>query len=540
MRKKSRKEKSTIKIGKGLSLKGNWKKGFFSVLFSRLGLVIILLVAQITMLLMIWNWFGQLLTKYVVGGQTLIVFFVMLYLINNKMNSTAKISWMLVISAMPIFGTLLFMWSQFELGHREIKLKLFEMDKLSRKTFHQDPEIIAEIKSKNPESAGLANYIYQIGGNPVYQETRTEYFPLGDDKFPRMLEELQKARSFIFLEYFIIEEGQMWGNVLEILAQKVLEGVEVRVMYDGTCELTKLPHDYPARLKKLGIKCKMWEPITPVLTSSYNYRDHRKILVIDGKVGFCGGINLADEYINKSSRFGHWKDTAVLLEGKAVDNLTLMFLQMWNVTESSKNIQQDIEDFKKYFNRAQTFPQEEGYVMPYAESPLNDHKIAENVYTDILNTAKDYVYIMTPYLILDDELFKALRYAAERGVDVRLILPGIPDKKLVWYLAKRHYARLTEAGVKIYEYTPGFVHAKVFLSDDIKAVVSTINLDYRSLYHHFECGVYLLYASCIKEIAQDFDLTFSKCRKITPESIKNEKVYIKAAGAVMKLIAPLL
>lgn len=534
--KKPKKPKKEIKIGNGISLGEKWQKGLFSVLFTRFGLVLIMLIAQIALLLMIWGWFEQIFTRYIVGGQTIIVLMVMIYVLNTSMDSTAKLSWMLLISAMPLFGTMLFLWTRTEIGHREIKLKLAKMDRRSRRTFKQDDEIIEKIKKSDTLSASLANYIYNIGGNPAHEMTEVEYFPLGDDKFLTMIDELRKAKDFIFLEYFIIEEGHMWGNVLEVLAQKAKLGVEVKVMYDGTCEFTKLPYNYPKMLKKFGIECKMWEPIKPVVTSTYNYRDHRKILVIDGKTAFCGGINLADEYINIGSKFGHWKDSAIMLKGSAVDNLTLMFLQMWNVTE--KDIDKD--EFSKYFNHYEKNPSAKGYIIPYGESPLNDHKIAEAVYMDMLNTARKYVYIMTPYLVLDDELSMALRYAAEKGVDVRLILPGIPDKKLVWALSKSHYKRLVSAGVKIYEYTPGFVHSKIFLSDDRKAVVGTINLDYRSLYHHFECGAYMLDIPCIEEIAEDFEETFEKCRRITPQTIKHEKVWIKFFGAVMKLIAPLL
>ena len=255
-------------------------------------------------------------------------------------------------------------------------------------------------------------------------------------------------------------------------------------MYDGMCEMSTLPVDYWKLLNAEGIKAKAFSPIRPVVSSHYNYRDHRKILVIDGKVAFNGGVNLADEYINRRERFGHWKDTAILLRGPAVKSFTLMFLQMWYVGAENP-------DYESFLVEAEPVPEAKGYVMPYCDSPLDKEKVGETVYMDILNRATDYVHIMSPYLILDGELETALCFAAKRGVDVKLILPGIPDKKVPYDLAKTHYTHLTEAGVKIYEYTPGFVHAKVFVSDGIKATVGTINLDYRSLYHHFECATYL-------------------------------------------------
>ena len=336
------------------------------------------------------------------------------------------------------------------------------------------------------------------------------------------------------MEYFIVEEGYMWGRILDILTRKAKEGVEIRVMYDGMCEMSTLPVDYWKLLNAQGIKAKPFSAIKPVISSHYNYRDHRKILVIDGKVAFNGGVNLADEYINRVERFGHWKDTAVMLKGPAVRSFTLMFLQMWYVGEKEA-------DYQSYLAPAPTEERDAaGYVMPYCDCPLDEDKVGEAVYMDILNRATDYVHIMTPYLILDGELETALRFAAQRGVDVRLILPGTPDKKMAYALAKTHYKSLTEAGVKIYEYTPGFVHAKVFVSDDHKAVVGTINLDYRSLYHHFECATYLYKTDCIPEIEKDFRETLAKCRPVTAESIKNEKLSVKAVGQLAKLISPLM
>ena len=272
-------------------------------------------------------------------------------------------------------------------------------------------------------------------------------------------------------EYFIVEEGLMWGRILELLAKKAAAGVDVRVMYDGTCEFALLPHDYPKRLKALRIACKMFAPITPFVSTHYNYRDHRKILVIDGHTAFNGGVNLADEYINEKEKYGHWKDTAVMLKGEAVKSFTLLFLQMWGIDERKEEYTQ----FLSY--SAMPVAQAKGYVIPYGDCPLDGDKVGERVYMDILNRSQRYVHIMSPYLILDGEMETALKFAAERGVEVALILPGIPDKEAPYALAKTHYASLLESGIQLYEYTPGFVHAKVFVSDGREAVVGTINLD---------------------------------------------------------------
>lgn len=305
-------------------------------------------------------------------------------------------------------------------------------------------------------------------------------------------------------------------------------------MYDGTCEFALLPRDYPKRLKALGIKCKVFSPVAPFISTHYNYRDHRKILVIDGHTAFTGGVNLSDEYINVKSKFGHWKDTAVMLKGEAVRSFTLMFLQTWGISEK------EIEHER--FLSFPTMPVEtaKGYVIPYGDRPLDDDKLGERVYMDILNRALEYVHIMTPYLILDGEIEAALKFAAERGVEVALILPGIPDKIVPYSLAKTHYASLLESGVKIYEYTPGFVHAKVCVSDTLEAVVGTINLDYRSLYHHFECAAYLYDTDCVPEIEADFQAALAKCRQVTKETIRKEKWYLKLLGCLMKAVAPLL
>ena len=396
----------------------------------------------------------------------------------------------------------------------------------------RSPKPLPRWKKKTPARL-LARYVGRTGCHPVYQNTEVTYFPLGQDKWERLLAELEQAKKFIFLEYFIIDEGVMWGRILEILARKAKEGVDVRVMYDGTCEFSTLPHDYPRRLAGLGIKCKAFAPVVPLVSTHYNYRDHRKILVIDGHTAFNGGVNLADEYINRIEKYGHWKDTAVMLKGEAARSFTLMFLQMWNVTGHPP----EFGDFCAAPVPARRAP---GFVMPFGDCPLDADKVGEQVYMDILNRATTYVHIMTPYLILDGEMQNALEFAARRGVDVRLILPGVPDKSAPYALAKTHYAALLDAGVKIYEYTPGFVHAKVFVADGREAVVGTINLDYRSLYHHFECATWMYGVECIADIEADFAATQAKCRRVEKETIWQNARRLRLLGPVLKVVAPLM
>ena len=507
-------------------------KGIWGILFSRLFIVAILIIFQLLLFLTAFNWLREHFALFA-AAQLLFTIIMILYLFNHRMDSTAKLTWMVLLAIFPFAGAIFLLYTQIGLGYRAIHARVKQLIGETKTALPQDETVLEKLEGDPYGTDDLHKYLARSGCFPIYDHTETTYFTLGEEKFDAMLRELEKAEKFIFMEYFIIEEGYMWGSILDVLSRKAKAGVDVRVMYDGMCEISLLPDDYPKRLEKLGIHAKAYAPITPFLSTHYNYRDHRKILVIDGKVAFNGGVNLADEYINRKERFGHWKDTALMLRGDAVQSFTLMFLQMWNIDEPSP-------DFSLCHARSDGSSGADGFVMPYCDNPLDTDKVGETVYMDILNRATDYVHIMTPYLILDGELEAALCYAAERGVDVKLILPGIPDKKAAYALAKTHYGVLTDAGVKIYEYIPGFVHAKVFASDDCRAVVGTINLDYRSLYHHFECATYLYQASCISKIEEDFQNTLTKCRAVTPETIRNETTGYKLLGGLMKLIAPLM
>ena len=509
------------------------KKGLLRLVFSRFFVIALLLVLQIAILVLAYGYFTDKL-PILINILRLFSFVMVIYLFNCPMDASAKLTWMLLIAILPLPGAAFLLFTQSNIGHRMERKLLDQQILQSRDCLEQPEQVLERVEHDGSGTDDLCRYLNRSGCFPLYDRTSVRFFPRGEDKFEAMLEELEKAEKYIFLEYFILEEGYMWGRILDVLTRKAREGVEVRVLYDGMCEMSTLPVDYWKLLNAEGIKAKAFSPIRPVVSSHYNYRDHRKILVIDGRVAFNGGVNLADEYINRVERFGHWKDTALMLEGPAALSFTLMFLQMWYVGEKEA-------DYRHWLDEATAAPQEaEGYVMPYGDSPLDADKVGEAVYMDILNRATDYVHIMTPYLILDGELETALRFAAQRGVDVRLILPGIPDKKLAYALAKTHYRSLLEAGVKLYEYTPGFVHAKVFVSDDQKAVVGTINLDYRSLYHHFECATYLYRTDCIPAIERDYQETLAKCRRVTEETVKEETLLTKCFGQLAKLISPLM
>lgn len=509
------------------------RKGLLPILFSRFLFIVLLLIFQVLLMIGFYGW----LVHYIPFYSAFLAIFTLLmvvYLFNSEMDSSAKLTWMFMIALVPLPAAIFLFFTKTNAGHRKIQQREKQIIAESKNMICQPENVICELEGDYSGTEDLAAYMSRSGCFPIFDKTQVTYFPIGEKKFTAMLEELKKAEKYIFMEYFIIEEGYMWGSILEILVEKAKQGVDVRVMYDGMCEISLLPSDYVKRLKTHGIKAKAFSPLIPVVSSHYNYRDHRKILVIDGKVAFNGGVNLADEYINHKEIYGHWKDTALMIKGAAAKSFALMFLQMWNIDEKNT-------EYLPFLDDGGFVPEDAtGYVMPYGDCPLDDDKVGETVYMDILNRANDYVHIMTPYLILDGELKTALKYAAQRGVDVKLILPGIPDKKMVYALAKTHYKALVSAGVKIFEYTPGFVHAKVFVSDDKKAVVGTINLDYRSLYHHFECATYLYKTDCISEIEKDFQDTLAKCRQVTEKTIREEKVSYKIMGNLTKFIAPLL
>lgn len=514
------------------------KKGIARLLFSRFLIIALLLALETALLIVFYFWLKDYLTWFAAFTGAFTVFMV-IYLFNISMDSSARLTWMFIIALLPIPGAAMLWFTRASLGHRNMIKHFNGMIASTRDILPRGENAKKALKEASLPVSELNDYMNRSGCFPVYSDCGAVYFSSGEAKFEAMLDELKKAEKYIYLEYFIIEEGYMWGEILKILIEKAAQGVDVRVIYDGMCDMNNLPSDYCRLLGEKGIRAKKFSPLLPLLSSHYNYRDHRKILVIDGKTAFNGGVNLADEYINRKKRFGYWKDSALMIKGKAAESFTLMFLQMWNVTEKQADLEA-VREFKKDEGEALPAAEGRGFVIPYADSPLDEDKVGETVYLDMLNRADNYVYIMTPYLILDDELRTALKFAAQRGVDVRIVLPGIPDKRSAYALAKSHYRELTAAGVKLYEFTPGFVHSKVFVCDGSKAVVGTINLDYRSLYHHFECATYLLNCPCIKDIEEDYLNTLKKCSPVTKESIRKDSVFYKVFGALLKFLAPLM
>lgn len=457
--------------------------------------------------------------------------FTVLYLINKDDEAGYKMIWIILILILPLFGGIIYLIVGDKHPSKRLYRKFVKQLESSKQYIYPN-QVIQEIE--NPYVRSQLQYLQQEDF-PVYKNTKVTYYSLGDTNYIDLLASLKQAKYFIFMEYFIVEEGFMFDQIIAILKQKVKEGVEVRFMYDDMGCLTLLPHKYYKTLREEGIQCLAFNPFVPILSFVINNRDHRKITVIDGVIGYSGGINLADEYINRKERFGHWKDTGIKIEGEATWNLTLMFLTTWNASINR------YEDVDKYHPRhySMTHTVEQGFVVPYGDSPLDNNPVGQNVYLNIINQAKDYLYIFTPYLIINETLQTALQLASKRGVDVRICTPGIPDKKNVFRVTRSYYEDLIDHGIRIYEYTPGFIHAKNFVCDDSIATVGTINMDYRSLFLHFECGVYMYQSETIMEIKQDFIDTIASSREITKDIVVKGK-FRGLYEAVLRLFAPLL
>ncbi len=505
----------------------------FKIVFSRTMVTLTLLLIQVFWLFAGFRWLGEyseisLLFMLVLSAALLV------YIINKDETPEFKLTWVIPICAAPVFGALLYLFVAGNWGNIGLKKGLDKRRKETAAYMHTEERTRREMEAASPHIAGLSRYTEEIGGFPAYRNSPVTYFPTGEAKFKDLLIELEKAKEFIFLEYFIVERGKMWNSILEVLKRKVQEGVEVRFMYDGMCSILLLPYSYPEKLQAMGLKAKMFAPIRPLMSTSQNNRDHRKIVVIDGRVAYTGGVNLADEYINEKVKFGHWKDTAIKVEGDAVKSFTVMFLQMWNSSERGK------EDYAKYMKSGlKPEGSGHGFVIPYGDGPALPENVAETVYLDMIHQAVRYVHIMTPYFIVDNAMLDALQYAARRGVDVKIMIPHIPDKKLIFAMSRTYYPDLLAAGIKVYEYEPGFIHAKVFTSDDEKAVVGTVNMDYRSLYHHFECAAYLYRNEAVADVEQDFQETLGRCIEVDMKYYKGINILNRLMGRVLRLVGPL-
>lgn len=507
----------------------------FKIIFSRTTLAILSIALQLLIIVTTYKYLNDYVTM-VFGFFTIISLSVVVYILNLKQNPAYKITWIIPILVFPVFGVLIYFFIRSQPGTKEMNRKLQYNRENTAEYLKQDAVIKELLDNTDMQTSNLVTYMNNCGGFPIYTDNDVQYFPTGEDMYIDLLDELEKAKKYIFIETFILERGIMWNKILEILRDKVNQGVEVRVMYDGMGSIMLLPPNYPKTLHQMGIKCKKFAPVKPFISTAQNHRDHRKIFVIDGEVAYNGGLNIADEYINRKIKYGYWKDTAVKVRGKAVQNFTMMFLELWNV--SNKNN----DDYEKYITNIQYDATniQKGFVLPYSDNPLDNVEVGRQIYIDLLNTARHYVHIITPYLILDNELLTILIYTAQRGVNVKIIMPHIPDKKFVYYLGRSFYKDLIKAGVQIYEYMPGFTHAKMFVVDDEKAVVGTVNLDYRSLYLHFECGTYIYKNSVINKIEEDYQNTLKQCELITLKNVKEYSFVKKYIGKSLRFFAPLM
>ena len=499
------------------------------VMIVGLSILLQIVVMLVTMLLL------SDYRRWVQTAMTILSAVSVLYLLYDSANSSYKIAWIILILAFPVAGICIYMTFGGRRLSRTEKKKMYLADDIVRKNLWQEKITFETLQSISDPGAAVSSYLYSTTGCPAYDNTYTEYFSLGDTAYVRMLEELRKAEKYIFVEYFIIGEGKMWDGILQILREKAATGVDVRVMYDDFGCITTLPKHYERELARMGIRTKVFNPIVPIPSGRLNNRSHRKHLIIDGKVGFTGGINLADEYINEKVRFGHWKDCGLCLQGEGVWAMTVMFLAMW---DSLTGEDEDISAFRPEY--PYRLAGGEGFVQPYSDTPLDKEDVSETLLVNLFQRAVHSIYIMTPYLILDDKITSSLLCAAKSGVDVRIITPHIPDKWYVHAVTRAHYEMLTEAGVRIYEYTPGFIHSKVYLIDDRYAVTGTVNLDFRSLYLHFENAVFLYESTCIAAIGDDFRQTFPVCEEITWRKCRNTGLRQRLIRAVLRVFAPLM
>lgn len=509
--------------------------GLFKIVFSRTMIILLIIILQLVLLI----GGGMMLTSkfpYMYEGMVVLATLIMIYIINKDEPAEFKLTWAVLMILLPVVGILLYVFHTSNWGMVGLKRRVDEEIMLTKHLITNSAGTVSELKSEPKSLQNFAFYMDSKCGFPTYHNTKITYYDIGEKQIEAIKEELQKAEKFIFIEYFIISEGEVWNSILDILKEKVKAGVEVKVMYDGLCSLLKLPNRYPKVLQEMGIEAKQFAPVIPFLSTTQNNRDHRKILVIDGAVGFTGGINLADEYANLIEVYGHWKDVGIKMEGRAVMSLTRMFIQNWNLYGK---VEVDYEKYLNYSYGVNHFDHD-GYIIPYGDAPTVKYEIGKTVYENLFQNATDYVHIMMPYFIVDREFLSTIEYAALRGVDVRIILPHIPDKKVAFAMARSFYPNLLEAGVKIYEYLPGFVHAKAVVSDNQVATVGSVNLDYRSFYHHFENGVYMNGSSAVLDVEKDFWNTLEKCEEVSMDYYRNLNFLYRFFGRILRLVAPLM
>ena len=510
------------------------KKNIGENIINNLIKLIILLIGLILQIFFIVFIYGatNTIANYAEIIFEIIKFLSIIYIIYKPVNESYKIIWIILLMFMPILGFTAYMLWGNNKTPKKLKQKILRERKKSQKILDDNEEITQSIKTKSRKKE--VDFLKNTTEYPVYYNETTEYFDVGDKYYEQLKKDLINAKKYILLEFFIISSSKMWNEIYEILKQKRKENVKIYLIYDALGSLLKKPKNLKQQLEAINVNVLAFNPLTPVIRSYINYRDHRKIVVIDGQIAYTGGINIGDEYININSRLGHWKDCGAKITGESVKNFIVIFFKLWNL-HAKKHV-----NYKTYIDEIETTTKNNGYILPYADDPLNKKNPSQNTYINIINNAKEYVYIMTPYLILDRETNQSLINAALAGVDVRIITPFIPDKKLVNACTKSFYGALLNAGVKIYEYKPGFIHSKIVVSDDDVAYVGTANLDYRSFYLNYECGIWIHKTKTELKIKKDFLETIENCIEIKLEVWEKRNIDIKILEALLRLISPLL
>lgn len=523
-----KKDRSSCRRKAGTPVKNSW---FRKILGRRIAVILLLLIQIVVLSLVLTNRSNAV--RWISIGFRVIAVYIAVYVIYKAENTSTKTAWVFLLLLFPIVGSVLYMIVHFQASTKHITRNISKLEERSRPLYGMYRDSRESASDSHKEQQTLIRYLQDQMGYPVFDQTETVYYSPGEEFLSDYLDALASAERYIFLEYFIISEGEAWTKILEILKTKAAQGVDVRLIYDDIGCFVKLPHGYAKHLESFGIKCTAFNPFRPILSSIQNNRDHRKITAIDGKVAFTGGLNLSDEYFNIVKKYGHWKDCAIQLKGKAAWSMTLMFLEMWNLCRKSN------EDFAVFFPGSCERTAADGFVQPYADSPLDNEAVGEAVYLHLIHHAQNYLYITTPYFVVNDSMITALTHAAKSGVDVRILLPHIYDHPLVHATARSYYRRLTEGGVRVYEYSSGYVHSKNLVSDDRIATVGTINMDYRSLYLHFECGTVLYGGDTIQSLKQDFIETMEKSHMITSDEC-NPNLFVRLFQELLRLFAPLM
>ena len=501
----------------------------------RMVLVLLSILLEVVVIFLLLHYLGSK-AGWVYSVIHILSIILVLVIYGSHKTASIKMTWIMLIMLLPIVGTVLFLIIGLNWHTLQMRKRYTELDKILLPLLPANEEVSQHVRERSGRLAGVSSYLKKNARYPVYENTKVTYYDDALKGLNAQLEELAKAERFIFMEYHAIEDAESWHQIQKVLVERAKAGVEVRIFYDDMGSIGFINTNFVKKMESLGLKCRVFNPFAPGLNLFLNNRDHRKITVIDGKVGFTGGYNLANEYFHRTEPYGFWKDTGIRLEGDAVQSLTVIFLEMWNAI-SKYDV--DDTDFKQFLTSPPS-AEGQGFVQPYADSPMDGIAVGEDVYMSIAEGAEEYAWFITPYLIITDEMNHVLSLAAMRGVDVRIITPGIPDKKMVYNLTRSYYNGLARHGVRIFEFTPGFCHAKMSVSDDIVATCGTINMDYRSLYHHFENGCVLSDCDAVMDIKHDFEETFAQCREVTDYYVTGRGAFMRFGHMLLRLAAPLM